>query len=88
MAWVAGGAAALATAGTPHLAGGMLQPLLASGHATVDFRHTVALDLRNAPAGVTNDGVAAILQPVLDQDAYWSRKMDAAMAASGTRWVG
>jgi len=61
-------------------------PLIAGANLTV--RHVVALDLTNAPAGVSNAGVAAMLAPVVDWDSEWQRKMDEAMATSGRRWVG
>jgi hypothetical protein len=69
-------AASLISAAMPAF-GGSLTPLLATA-STQTIRHLVTLDLQNAPAGVTNEGVARILGPVLD----WTAQERAADAAA------
>lgn len=64
-----------------------MAPLLAT--AGLEVRHTVSLDLRNAPAGITTEGVADVLRPVLATfEQGWRAKIDEAQAATRLRWVG
>jgi hypothetical protein len=85
-AWLGGFGKRMAHVGR-YMPTAQLQALLGGGHTSLEVRHVVSLDLRNAPPGVTNEAVADMVRPVLDWDAQWQAKMADAMAATGTRWV-
>lgn len=75
--------ALLSPAVTPqHLSPEFASAFAAPSTATLRHEHVVHLDLRNAPEGVTNEGVARIVTKVLGADAFaW--QLEHAMSVAG-----